>query len=115
MDIDLEKLRPIIDAAVTNGAAAAAEEFKVPKAYVQSLLSLSRKVGAIPAKKAGATRSYDPAAVVAALASKPIATVSTEFNLSAGTLLKIAADFKKQQKTSPSAGGSIEAVQQQGA
>lgn len=113
MTIDLEKLRPIFEDALSTSAAKAAEKHKVPKTYVQSLLSLARHLGAAPAAVRGATRKYDPAAVVAALIAKPIGEVAEQFGLSTATLLKIDAEARKTTKSASGAGEP--AVQQQAA
>jgi hypothetical protein len=114
VDIDLEKLRPVLEDAAQSGATFAAEKHRVAKTYVQSLLSLARKLGAAPPRGPGAQRHYDPADVVAALAAKPLPDVMAQFGLSGTTLLKIGADYQKSLKIgggSAAAGGeSVQAA-----
>jgi hypothetical protein len=111
VSINIELLGPILEDAAANGAAWAAAKHGVNKSYIQSFLSLARKLGAAPARKAGATRNYDPADVVAALAAKPLPEVVAQFGLSAATLLKIDADARKATKSGGSAAAGGEAVQ----
>jgi hypothetical protein len=108
--IDIERLRPILEHAATHGAAAAADEFKLPKTYIQSLLSLARKFGAAPAAVRGGS-SLDPAEVVAALETLPLWEVEARFQRSAQTLLKIAAQHKKAQKSGSAAAAPAEPPQ----
>jgi hypothetical protein len=113
VEIDIDKIAGVIGDALTNGPASCARAHGVPQSYVGGMLSLARKIGAIPktARAGGERRKYDPADVVAALAAKPLPDVMAQFGLSAATLLKIDADARKATKASGSAAAGGEAVQ----
>lgn len=113
MDIDIDKITTVIKGALADGPAACARALGVPQSYVGGMLSLCRKIGAIPktARAGGDRRKYDPAEVAAAILAEPLPAVAARFGISEATALKVASDHRKAAKTGSSAAAGGESVQ----